>query len=139
MSNIELHQGAHRAMSDEGAEQAAAFFASDVVFTDCARDLTMKGRDEATGWLADWKSAFSDASVVDATYLEAGDWTIARFRGQGMNDGPVGELPATGRQLDLPCCELLHWHEGKAVEGAFYYDTGTMMTQLGYLPAPATS
>jgi steroid delta-isomerase-like uncharacterized protein len=136
MSNTQLHQEAHRRMSEEGAEQTAALFAPDIVYEDCARGLTMKGRDETTGWLRGWKSSFPDATIKQATYLEAGDWTVARFHGQGVNDGPLGDLPATGKQLDLPCCEVIRWSDGKAVEGAFYYDTATIMVQLGHMPAP---
>lgn len=136
MSNVELHQEAHRAMSEDGAAQAAASFAPDIVYTDVARGLTMKGREETTGWLDGWKSAFSDARVVDATYIDAGDWTIARFQARGVNDGPLGDLPPTGKQLDTPFCELIRWQDGKAQEGAMYYDTATMMVQLGHMEAP---
>jgi ketosteroid isomerase-like protein len=136
MSNIEFHQGAHRAMSEEGAEQAAAYMSPDVVYTDVARGLTLKGKEEATGWLSGWKAAFSDARIADASYLEAGDWTISRFQGRGVNDGSLGDLPATGRQLDLPFCELMRWEDGQAVEGAMYYDTGSLMVQLGHMEPP---
>jgi ketosteroid isomerase-like protein len=136
MSNVELHQRAHRAMSEEGADQAAAYFAPDIVYTDNARGLTMKGKEEATGWLTGWKSAFSDARITNATYLAADDWTISQFHGRGVNDGPLGDLPATGKQLDMPYCELLRWRDDKAVEGGIYYDTGTMMVQLGHMEPP---
>ncbi|GAA1696496.1 hypothetical protein GCM10009745_48190 [Kribbella yunnanensis] len=134
--SIELHQAAHEAMSNEGAEQASAYFAPDIVYTDEARGLTMKDKAETTGWLTEWKTAFSDARVADATYLEAGDWTIARFTARGTNDGPFGELPPTGKELATPFCELLRWSDGKCVEGAIYYDTTTMMVQLGHMPPP---
>jgi len=111
-------------------------FAEDVVYVDAARGLTLKGKGETTGWLTEWKTAFSDARVVDASYIDAGDWTIARFQGQGVNDGPLGELPAAGKQLDTPSCELLRWSDGKVQEGAIYYDTTTMMVQLGHMEPP---
>lgn len=133
VSNVDLHRGIHRTMSDEGAEQAAAYFAPDIGYTDAARSLTLTGKAEATGWLTGWKLAFPDARVVAATYLDAGEWTIARFQGQGLNDGPLGDLPATGKQLDLAFCELLRWRDDLVVEGAMYYDTASMMTQLGHL------
>lgn len=138
MSNIELHEAAHRTMSNEGAVSTAAFFAPDIVFRDYARGLTLNGAEETTAWLSEWKTAFPDAAVTQATYLEAGDWTISRFQAQGVNNGPLGDLPATGKQLDLPCCELIRWRDGKSVEGAFYYDSTTIMVQLGHMPAPAT-
>ena len=136
MSNVELHRAAHQAMSDEGAEQTAVYMAPDIVFTDYGRGMTMKGKEEATAWVAGWKSAFSDARVTDATYHDAGDWTISQFTARGTNDGPLGELPATGQELDLACCELLRWQDGKSQEGAFYYDSTTIMVQLGHIEAP---
>ena len=136
MSNIELHQAAHRSMSEEGAEQAAAYFAPDVVYTDVARGLTLKGKDESVGWLREWKTAFSDARIAEGTYLDAGDWTISRFQARGVNDGPFANLAATGKELDVPFCELLRWQDGKVIEGAMYYDTATMMVQLGHMEAP---
>ncbi len=136
MSNVELHRAAHQAMSDEGAEQTAVYVGPDIVFTDYGRGMTMKGKEEMTAWLAGWKSAFSDARVTDATYLDSGDWTISRFTARGTNDGPLGGLPATGQELDLPCCELLRWQDGKSQEGAFYYDSTTIMVQLGHIEAP---
>jgi hypothetical protein len=119
-------------MSSQGAEQAAAYFGPDAVYTDVARGLTLNGNDEITGWLTGWKTAFSDARVDQPSYLDAGDWTIARFRGRGVNDGPMGPLPATGKQMDLDFCELCRWQDGKVVEAAMYYDTTTMMVQLGH-------
>lgn len=136
MSNIELHQQAHWAMSEEGADAAAALFADSVVYTDAARRLTLKDKGETTRWLREWKQAISDARVTEASYLEAGDWTIARFQGRCVNDGQFGPFPATGKSLDAPFCELLRWQDGKCVEGAIYYDTTTTMTQLGHMPAP---
>lgn len=134
MSNVQLHQATLRAMSDHGAAEAAAFVADDVVYTDQARNLVMKGRDETVEWLGAWKTAFSEGRAELTSCLDAGDWTIARFRGVGRNDGPFAGLPATGRQLDVPFCELLRWRDGKIVEGEIYYDAATIMTQLGHMP-----
>jgi hypothetical protein len=125
-------------MSEEGAQQAAASFAQNIDYTDTARGLTMQGKEETTSWLDGWKTAFSDARVAEATYLDAGEWTIARFQGQGVNDGPLGDLPATGEQMNLPFCELLRWQDGKVQEGAIYYDTTSMMVQLGHMQAPGS-
>jgi steroid delta-isomerase-like uncharacterized protein len=138
MSNVDSHKQAHQTMSIEGAEPTATgYFASDIVYTDAARGLTMKGREEAQGWLQEWKTMASDARIGDPSYLDAGEWTIARFQARGTHDGPLGDLPATGKLLDMPLCELLRWRDGKAVEGALYYDSTTLMVQLGHMDAPA--
>jgi len=136
MSNVELHEQAHKVMTEEGAEALSVFMAPDIVFTDHAQGLTMKGREETTSWVDAWKTAFSDAAITEGTYLDAGDWTIARFRAKGHNDGAFAGLPPTGRTVDLACCELMRWQDGKSVEGDFYYDVMTVMVQLGHVAPP---
>jgi steroid delta-isomerase-like uncharacterized protein len=139
MSNVDTHREAHQAFTERGAEATADYFAQDITYTDEARGLTLKTKAEVTGWLGEWKHAFSDAAVTEPTYLAAGDWTVARFQGRGSNDGDFGPYPATGRRLDAPFCEMLRWADGKATEGAIYYDSATIMVQLGHLEPPPTA
>lgn len=120
-------------MSEQGAEAAAEMFSDDVVYTDAARTLTLKGKDEVTGWLREWKTAFSDARVENATYHAADDWIICTFDGGGTNDGQFGPFPATGNQAFISFCELIRWRDGKAVEGAIYYDSASLLVKLGHL------
>ena len=58
--------------------------------------------------------------------------------GRGVNDGALGPLPATGREIDLPFCEIFGFDdEGQIVSGNIYYDQLTMMTQLGHIEPSA--
>lgn len=139
MSNADNHRAAHDAFNSQGAVAAGSYFADDATYFDAARDLHVKGKDEVVGFLAGWKTGFSDATAAAGEYLDAGEWSIARFRARGTNDGPVGPLPATGRRMDLPFCELVRWQNGKAVDGALYYDTASMMVQLGHMEPPPTA
>src|ERR1700754_3266060 len=139
MSNTDNHRAAHEAFTSQGAVAAGSSFADDATYFDAARGLHVKGKDEVVSFLTGWKTAFSDAAVTEATYLDTGEWSIARFQARGTNDGPLGTLPAPGRRIDMPFCELIHWQNGKAVDGALYYDTGTMMVQLGHMEPPPTA
>lgn len=136
MSNADLHRDAHTTFNTQGAGATGAFFAEDATYYDTARDIHLTGRDQLVGWLSGWKAAFSDATVGDPEYLDAGEWTIARFQARGTNDGTLGPLPATGRRMEMPFCELIKWQDGRAVDGALYYDQVTMMVQLGHMEPP---
>jgi len=139
MSNTDNHRAAHEAFTSQGAAAAGSYFADDTTYFDAARGLHVKGKDEVVGFLSGWKTAFSDAAVTEAAYLDSGEWSIAQFQARGTNDGPLGPLPATGRRMDMPFCELVRWQNGKAVDGALYYDTGTIMVQLGHMEPPPTA
>ena len=133
MSNIELHRAAHRAFTDAGPEAAAAFYTEDINYRDAACGLVLDGRPEVIGYLRGWKTSFPDATIEEPQYIDGADWTVCRFQSRGTNDGPYQGKPATGRRQDLPCCEMIRWQDGKAVAGVLYYDTMTMLVQLGHM------
>jgi hypothetical protein len=64
--------------------------------------------------------------------------TVMLFTGRGHNDGPMGPLPATGREASVPFCEIREYDtDGKVVRTEWYYDQLTMLTQLGHMQPPA--
>ena len=80
-----------------------------------------------------WVSAFSNAQVTGAQYIDGGDTVVAEFTGRGINDGPLGPMPKSGRQLNMAFCEIMRFNpQGQIISGATYYDVMTMMTQLGH-------
>jgi hypothetical protein len=49
-------------------------------------------------------------------------------------------MPATGRRMDLPFCEVARYDaEGRIVQGEVYYDLMSMMVQLGHVQPPQLS
>ena len=64
---------------------------------------------EFTEYLQAWRAALSDATVGSPTYTEGADFSVAMFHGRGHFDGTLGEFKATGRFMDLPMCEVLHY------------------------------
>jgi hypothetical protein len=125
-------QEGHRALSDHGSEAAAAFFAAHVTYVDRATIRTLRGKGGRPGWTCGTATC-SNVQVKHATYLDAGRWTIARFRLSGINDGDFGPFTNAGKPLDLPICELASWKGDTIVEGEAYYDVATLMNQLGFV------
>lgn len=56
----------------------------------------------------------------------------------GTNDGPFGDMSATGKAFTLPLCCVWHFNaEGQILTQHAYYDLMGFMVQLGHVPAPA--
>lgn len=135
--NVETHRAAHQAFNRRDFDAVVAAMAENVTYEDRARNLTFRGRAGFKEFMQGWVTALSDVKVVDQTYIDAGDVVVAQVVGRGTNDGPLGSLPATGRQLNLPCCEILRFNSsGQIVSGALYYDQLSLLAQLGHAPAP---
>ncbi len=67
------------------------------------------------------------------------DQVVVEFIGRGTNTGPLhmptGDIPATGRHLELSFCEVIQCRNGKIVNFHIYFDNMTLLQQLGLVPA----
>jgi ketosteroid isomerase-like protein len=135
-SAVEIHRAAHEAFNSRDWDRMRALTAPGVVFTDQARGLTTEGVDDFLGWVQEWPTGMSDARVDEPEYLDAETHSVCRFRGRGVNDGPMGPADATGRQVDLAFCEIVRVEDDRIVSGEMYYDAMTMMVQLGVVQPP---
>ena len=67
------------------------------------------------------------------------DQAFVEFIGRGTNTGPLhlptGDLPATGRPVELQFCEAFRIRGGKIVSYHIYYDALGFMQQLGLIPS----
>lgn len=137
MDLANIHRSAHAAFNSRDLHEAVRHFRPDTEYTDHARGLTTKGPAEFIDWLQDWIDAFPDAAVEEARYIDGGDHCVATFQGRGTNDGPMANLPATGHRMDLGMCEVLRFDaSGRIAGGDMYYDSMSMMIQLGHMRPP---
>lgn len=137
MGHASTHQTLHDLANQQDFDAMDAHLRDDLVYEDVPRGLTVKTRDEFKDWLRGWFTAFSDARVDSPTYHEGADFSLARFTARGRNDGPLGPLPATDREMSTPFWELLHYDaDGKVVAGEMQYDQLTMLGQLGHVEPP---
>lgn len=136
--HVENLSSAHQAFSDKNLDRAQQLAATQAQFTDHGRGQVTTTRAEFRGWLESLFVMSSDIRIVDARYIDAGDWVIAQFRAVGTQDGPTGPFPASGKPFSLDVCEVWHFNaDGQADEGHNYSDGLGLMMQLGHLPAPA--
>jgi ketosteroid isomerase-like protein len=87
--------------------------------------------------------AFPDGRIHRDRYVEAGNRIVVEGRFTGTNTGPLqtpaGELPPTGRTLELPFADAFRVVDGMITEHRIYYDMAGMMVQLGLAPEPASA
>lgn len=143
MSNVDTHRDAHEAFNRRDWDQVIRDMAPDVEYVDHPRGMTVKGAAQFVDYLrSGWVTAFSDAAVTNAGYTDGADTggagrSIAQFAGTGTNDGALGPMPATGRSMNMPFCEIMTYGpDGRIVRGELYYDQVSMLVQLGHMPPP---
>ena len=128
----------YAAWNKKDLNRVASYAASDARMGNVPFGTTLGFREYTEGWA----KAFPDGKIQVTTLVAQGDNVIAECVGRGTHTGALtgtaGEIPATGRHVELQFVECYRFRNGKIAEGRIYFDAASMMAQLG-LPAGATS
>src|SRR2546427_6626295 len=81
--------------------------------------------------------AFPDLHFVLDQMIASGDYVVARWTATGTHRGDLMGIPATNRPAVTHGCSVLELRIGKLAHGWVYWDTGSLLRQLGVLPARA--
>jgi ketosteroid isomerase-like protein len=111
-------------------------FTPDGVFTDNSVGISYRG-EELKEVVRNYAKAFSNMHrELFRTYSD-GNVVIVQLALQGTHDGPLktpfGVLPATGKKMDAPCCDVFELVDGKIKRFDCYPEGSIILAQLGVL------
>ena len=118
--NIETHRAGHKAFNQRDFEAMTKHYADSISWTDHAQGRTFTTRqDFRDDFLPGWVRTSSDIRITGPRYIDADQTSVCTFTVEGTHDGPLGPLPATGRQFALPLCEMWHFDSsGRVIDGS---------------------
>ena len=110
------------------------------MIVDMPSGTTLRGRDGARERALQWHKAFPDGKIEITNLFCTEDQAVVEYTGRGTQTGPLsyprqGEVPPTGKKVELRFCDVLRVENGKVSRQASYYDALSMMYQLGFSPA----
>jgi len=102
-----------------------------------------EGKAACAAFFGSWFTAFPDAHVkVKAVYI-VDDVAVEEgtFMGthNGVLHGPMGDVPPTGRSVEVDYIQVLRFRDGKHVSFNLMFDRLMMLEQLGLIPTPAVA
>jgi ketosteroid isomerase-like protein len=115
-----------------------ACFTEDGIFIDESIGVTYRGPKELGRTVEIYAKAFPDMHRELYDVYVAGDIVVVELALQGTHKGPLelpmGIIPATGKRMDAPCCDVFRLKNGK-IQRFDCYPSGTItLAQLGVLP-----
>ena len=114
-----------------------AIYTDDVQLVDTAAGQRRTGVAGIEEFFGLWTSAFENARVEITNVRQLGDTAVCEFRGTGTHTGtfrtPAGDVPATGRSVDVQFCDVMTIRDGRIAEIHTYYDSATFARQLGLM------
>jgi steroid delta-isomerase-like uncharacterized protein len=122
---------------DSGDINAAVSSCSDDVEVTDPGMGTVHGIAPFREYLGTFKRAMPDARAIVERFLETGDTVIVEGRFVGTHTGPLagedGDIPPTGRAVDLRFADVSRVTDGKIASYHTYYDQLGLLTQLGLM------
>ncbi len=141
--NAELARRLHEAWNERNFDEIAEAVAPDSMITIVGSGDTFEGTEGARTYNTMWADGFPDGEVTVDRVIASGDWVVVEFTGRGTHTGTLvtsmGEIPATGRSLTLQLCDVMEFKDGKVRSQRTYFDSGSMMAQLGITAEQMTS
>ena len=109
----------------------------DFELVDVALGISWHGKQGWGEWLQNWATSMPDAKVHLDTITAEGDMVVAEHTGGGTQTGPLntpaGAIPPTGKKIQLRFAEVFEMRNGKIKIMRAYWDTTTLMRQLGLM------
>ena len=134
--NLAIVRDAYAIAESKDLEGWIGAFTADGEFTDNSVGVTYRGRALADP-VRNYATAFSNMHRELYRFYVDGNIVVVQLALQGTHDGPLqlpfGELPATGKTMDAPCCDVFELESGKIKRFDCYPEGSVIFAQLGVL------
>jgi steroid delta-isomerase-like uncharacterized protein len=124
-------------------DQIAELMAADGEIVLVGSNTRFRGPSGAIEFSHMWADAFPDGRVKMDNVIASGDYVVLQFTGTGTQTGALksatGEIPPTGHSITLNLCDVHEIRDGKIRSVQSYFDSASMLTQLGVMPEVAVA
>jgi steroid delta-isomerase-like uncharacterized protein len=123
------------AYNEKNWDAATRAISPGLAYDEVATHRQLRGAVDVIAAWKGWAAAFPDSKATFEAAHVSGNTVILEVTWRGTHTGVLrtstGEIPATGRQIDMPACQIVEVADGKAQRIRQYFDMATMMAQLG--------
>ena len=139
--NVHIARSLYEHWNERQFDKVAELVAADGEIVLVGSDTRFRGPSGAIEFSQMWADGFPDGRVKIDNVIASGDHVVVQFTGTGTQTGalksPIGEIPATGRSITLNLCDVQEIRDGKIRLVQSYFDSASMLMQLGVMPEAA--
>lgn len=123
------------AYGEKNWDKAKATVTPNYHYDEVATHRSIDGVDNVLEVWKGWAKAFPDSKATFHDAYAAGDVVVVELTWKGTQTGPLatpnGEVPATGKSINMRAIQVSKVKDGKVASTRQYFDMATMMSQLG--------
>lgn len=112
-----------------------------LVYDEVSTSRKAQGVDEVITLWKGWATAFPDSKATFENAHVSGNTVVLELTWHGNHTGTLqtaaGEVPATGKPIELRACQIIDVVDGKTQQIRQYFDIATLMKQIGATPVGA--
>ena len=127
----------HESWDMRDPDRGATVIADDCQFEDIARGELQIGPEAYKKDYYRWREAFPDGECKIVNVIVQDNWAVVEYVNRGTHSGilrsSLGAFEPTGRSVEVRYCSVMRVENGKVVEGRDFYDSATIVRQLGVL------
>ncbi|WNG29339.1 nuclear transport factor 2 family protein [Cystobacter fuscus] len=136
-TNEQVIRALYEAAEVQDVKKFVSLFADDGYFYDVSAGQKYRG-DEIGVTVEIYATAFPDMHRELDQFYVRGDVVVVELSLNGTHRGPLklpaGTIPATGKEIHAPCCDVFHLKDGKVQSFHCYTAATILLGQLGVLP-----
>ncbi|EPX64959.1 hypothetical protein D187_000384 [Cystobacter fuscus DSM 2262] len=136
-TNEQVIRALYEAAEVQDVKKFVSLFADDGYFYDVSAGQKYRG-DEIGLTVEIYATAFPDMHRELDQFYVRGDVVVVELSLNGTHRGPLklpaGTIPATGKEIHAPCCDVFHLKDGKVQSFHCYTAATILLGQLGVLP-----
>jgi steroid delta-isomerase-like uncharacterized protein len=137
--NVEIARSFYDAWNARDFDRSAALMHEDGEIIVVGSGQRFAGPDGARQFSEMWASGFPDGRVETTSIIAEGDKVVVEYTGRGTQTGTLqnasGSIPATGKEVRLELCDVYELRDGKVLSLRTYFDSGSLLAQLGVMGA----
>ena len=138
MDNSSIAREIYNAWNERDFDRNAEMIADDGEIVIVGSGTRLVGPEGMKEFDTMWAEGFPDGEVEIDAVIADGDTVAVQYTGRGTQTGtlrsPGGEIPATGRSVTLQLVDVLRFENGKIVSMKTYFDSASLLAQLGVMP-----
>jgi len=137
--NIAIARRLYEDWNKRDFDHLASLLADDGQILLVGSGTSFRGPDGARQFADMWATGFPDGRVTIEREAASGGQVTIEHTGTGTHTGPLqspgGDIPATGKSVTLQLCDVFTIEGGKIKSMRSYFDSASLLTQIGVLPA----
>ncbi|HEY9516995.1 MAG TPA: ester cyclase [Gemmatimonadaceae bacterium] len=135
--NSRLARTIYDLWNERDFDQAVHLATENIECVNIPFNTTTKGPEGYREFMQSWVTAFPDGRIDVKRVIADENGAVVEFTGRGTHtgplEGPMGTIQPTQRSGELALCDVLEIERGKVRRVRSYFDSATLMRQLGLL------